>query len=110
MLHSSKWPGLIVGWINCALRQSGDTPEPAKPAVRLNLNTGDRVNIGPAKSSRAIVRYYGPVVFGAGDWIGLELESASGNTDGTVNGISYFSCPKDCGMFIKTSMFDKIDI
>ena len=67
------------------------------------------MTVGSSKPYHAIVRYYGPVAFGPGDWVGLELDTASGNTDGTVNGIPYFSCPKDCGLFVKAQVFDKTE-
>jgi len=89
------------------LTQGCETPDSSR--TRLNLCTGDRVTVGSSKPFHSIVRYYGPVAFGPGDWVGLELDTASGNTDGTVNGIPYFSCPKDCGLFMKAQVFDKTE-
>lgn len=74
---------------------------------RLELCTGDRITVGTSKPCNAIVRYYGPVAFGGGDWVGLELDVPTGNTDGTVHGINYFSCPKEFGLFVKAAMIDK---
>lgn len=73
----------------------------------MTVCTGDRVVVGTSNPRNAIVRYYGPVAFGPGDWVGLELDAPVGKTDGNVSGIPYFSCPKDCGLFVKASMFCK---
>lgn len=49
----------------------------------------------------AIVRYLGNPHFAAGDWVGVELEDASGKNDGAVKGQRYFDCLPSHGMFVK---------
>lgn len=63
------------------------------------------------KGYRAIVRFNGPVTFGAGVWVGLEM--LEGN-EGTNNGYSfidkkqYFTCPKGKGVFVRASQVRKL--
>ncbi|KAI9795502.1 MAG: hypothetical protein M1835_005634 [Candelina submexicana] len=47
------------------------------------------------------VRYIGGTHFAAGDWIGIELEDASGKNDGAVQGERYFDCDAGHGMFVR---------
>ena len=32
-------------------------------------------------------------------WFGIELDEAKGKNDGAVNGVRYFTCPSDRGIF-----------
>ncbi|KAI9706369.1 MAG: hypothetical protein M1836_003374 [Candelina mexicana] len=50
------------------------------------------------------VRYIGGTHFAAGDWIGIELEDASGKNDGAVQGERYFDCDAGHGMFVRPTV------
>lgn len=65
---------------------------------------GDRVVIGSTKQCHGVIRYFGPVGFNNGDWVGLELDKADGKNNGTVNGIPYFTCQDQCGLFVRADM------
>lgn len=52
----------------------------------------------------ATVQFVGNTHFAVGDWIGIELEDASGKNDGAVQGQRYFDCPPGHGMFIRPSV------
>lgn len=65
---------------------------------------GDSVVIGTSKQCHGVIRYYGPVAFSHGDFVGLELDAPDGKNNGTVNGIPYFSCSEMCGLFVRASM------
>lgn len=55
------------------------------------------------RERQALIRYHGIVEFDNGeeDWYGVELLGLSyGNTDGTVNNVTYFQTKEDCGLFI----------
>ena len=52
----------------------------------------------------ATVRFVGAAHFSSGDWVGVELEEASGKNDGSVQGQRYFDCTPGHGMFIRPSV------
>jgi dynactin 1 len=52
---------------------------------------------------RGLVRFYGPTSFSSGKWVGVELNEPNGKNDGTVQGIKYFTCKPNHGMFIRPS-------
>lgn len=52
----------------------------------------------------AKVRFVGNPHFAAGDWLGVELDDASGKNDGAVQGQRYFDCEPGYGMFVRPSV------
>lgn len=36
-----------------------------------------------------------------GVWVGIELDDAKGKNDGSVQGIRYFTCPENHGIFAR---------
>lgn len=50
---------------------------------------------------QATVRFVGDTHFAAGDWIGIELDDATGKNDGAVQGERYFDCEPGYGMFVR---------
>ena len=58
---------------------------------------------------KATVHFVGNTHFAPGDWIGIELEDASGKNDGAVQGHRYFDCPQLHGMFIRPSVLRIVD-
>ena len=57
----------------------------------------------------AIVRFIGSAHFAAGDWVGVELDDASGKNDGAVQGERYFDCESGHGMFVRPGATRIID-
>ena len=49
----------------------------------------------------ATIQFIGQTLFAPGDWIGVELQDASGKNNGEVQGQRYFNCPQDYGMFVR---------
>lgn len=47
------------------------------------------------------IKFIGPTEFAIGDWIGVELDSAEGKNDGTINGVQYFEGREGHGLFVK---------
>lgn len=56
---------------------------------------------------RGTVRFVGPAQFSAGDWVGLELTTPQGKNDGSVQGVQYFSCPANHGIFLREAALRK---
>lgn len=48
-----------------------------------------------------IIKYIGPVAFADGLWLGIELRSATGKNDGSIQGKRYFSCRANHGIFVR---------
>ena len=63
--------------------------------------------VGRTQKQLGTIRYSGPTAFGEGDWVGLELQSPVGRTDGSVNGVTYFKCAANQGIFVKASILVK---
>ena len=57
----------------------------------------------------ATVRFAGSTHFAAGEWVGVELDEATGKNDGEVQGQRYFACPQGYGMFIRPNVATIID-
>lgn len=47
------------------------------------------------------IRYIGPVEGRAEEWVGIELDEPRGSNNGTVNGLRYFYCRENHGLFVK---------
>lgn len=69
------------------------SPQEGKFAV------GDRVAIEGGKQGQ--VAFYGTTEFSRGVWVGVVLETAEGKNNGHVNGVQYFECPPNHGLFIR---------
>ncbi|XP_023234351.1 restin homolog isoform X2 [Centruroides sculpturatus] len=67
---------------------------------------GQRVCIGGVK--KGVLRYYGRTKFANGIWCGVELDEAVGKNDGTVDGVEYFNCKANFGIFAPVSKVEKI--
>ncbi|KAL9104768.1 MAG: hypothetical protein Q9163_000318 [Psora crenata] len=57
----------------------------------------------------ATVQFVGNTHFAAGDWIGVELDEATGKNDGEVQGQRYFNCPAGHGMFVRPTVVTVVD-
>lgn len=78
-------------------------PAATKPAAAAatTLVVGQRVAI-KGRGQHAIVRYIGPVRFAEeGEWLGLQLQTATGKNDGSVKGERYFECAPKFGLFVR---------
>ncbi|XP_073496240.1 coiled-coil domain-containing protein 187 isoform X3 [Phyllobates terribilis] len=87
----------------------------ANDAIHDPLSTfgiGDRVLVKPSKTGT--LRYKGLMSFKAGYWAGVALDEPEGDNDGTYEGIRYFDCLKDYGVFVRPGqishlLFDDAD-
>lgn len=60
---------------------------------------GQKVELQDGRIAR--VHFVGNALFAAGEWLGVELEDASGKNDGSVQGQRYFDCKPGHGMFVR---------
>lgn len=60
---------------------------------------GDRVYVD--KYRPGSVAYFGDVEFASGDWVGVVLDSPTGNHDGKIHGREYFQCAPFHGIFVR---------
>ncbi|KAJ5380473.1 Dynactin [Penicillium cataractarum] len=67
--------------------------------------TGQEISLGTVitltDGRQATVRFIGLTHFANGEWIGVELNDATGKNDGEVQGERYFQCEPGFGMFIR---------
>lgn len=70
-------------------------------ARKMSLSVGSRIELNDGRA--ATVRFLGTTNFQTGEWVGVELEEATGKNDGSVKGERYFQCPLGHGMFLRQS-------
>lgn len=63
------------------------------------LQIGQTVELTDGRT--ATVRFLGNPHFAAGEWVGVELDDATGKNNGAVQGQRYFDCRAGHGMFVK---------
>eukprot|EP00927_Polykrikos_kofoidii_P068072 TRINITY_DN63465_c0_g1_i1.p1 TRINITY_DN63465_c0_g1~~TRINITY_DN63465_c0_g1_i1.p1 ORF type:complete len:495 (-),score=106.94 TRINITY_DN63465_c0_g1_i1:82-1566(-) len=51
-----------------------------------------------------IVRFAGETKFASGQWLGVELDVPQGKNDGSVQGVRYFDCPPQSGLFCRPNV------
>lgn len=80
-------------------RPANRKKRPAKSATE-NVKVGDAVLL--RKRGLGIVRYKGPIHCDEKQdtWLGVELKTADGKNDGTVQKKKYFNCPPNHGVFV----------
>ena len=66
-----------------------------------SLSVGQKIELNDGRV--AIVRFVGTTHFQTGDWVGVELDEATGKNDGSVKGERYFQCAQGYGMFLRPS-------
>ncbi|XP_046405746.1 CAP-Gly domain-containing linker protein 4-like [Ischnura elegans] len=74
----------------------------------MNFSLNERVVVGGSKTG--ILRYCGSTEFAPGFWAGVELDSSEGKNDGSVNGVQYFKCPRNHGIFAPIDRVTKASV
>ncbi|KAK7109531.1 dynactin subunit 1-like isoform X4 [Littorina saxatilis] len=77
-------------------------------AAQTPIKVGTRVEV-VGKGVVGTVAYIGTTVFSAGKWIGVVLDEPKGKNNGTVQGKNYFSCPDNCGIFVRQSQIAALE-
>ena len=67
----------------------------------LALGVGQTIELNDGR--HAIVRFLGATGFAPGEWVGVELDDATGKNDGSVKGERYFDCEANYGMFLRAA-------
>ena len=62
------------------------------------LELGDRVL---ANGKHGVLAFLGTTQFAKGNWAGIVLDSLDGKNNGSVNGVQYFECEPNRGLFAK---------
>ncbi|XP_067945220.1 uncharacterized protein [Watersipora subatra] len=93
MLAMSSHPRKIPKLSPCRSQLQQST-SPVSPKLTL----GTKVIISGQKEG--VLRYYGLTQFADSIWCGVELFDGSGKNDGAVQGVRYFSCPDNHGVFV----------
>ena len=73
------------------------------------VDLGKRVCYLTKKESterRGVLRYIGEPEFASGLWVGIELDQPVGKNNGWLNGIRYFTCEANHGIFIRAERVD----
>lgn len=55
------------------------------------------------------VRFAGTTKFAGGEWLGIELDTAGGKNNGSVQGVKYFYCNPNAGLFLRQADVEMID-
>lgn len=71
-----------------------------------DIKVGDRVEI-PIVNGTGEVAFIGETHFAKGLWYGVILYDGEGRCDGSVDGIRYFKCAKNRGIFIRSGRTEK---
>ena len=80
-------------------------PKAARP--QLPLETGGRVLVRETMPGR--VHFIGEVHYAKGEWCGVELDEPLGKNNGTIKGVSYFSCEHQHGIMVRPAECTAID-
>ncbi|EME49940.1 hypothetical protein DOTSEDRAFT_77089 [Dothistroma septosporum NZE10] len=63
------------------------------------LSVGLKVELNDGRIGS--IRYVGTTAFAIGEWVGVELEEATGKNDGSIQGTRYFECAPAHGIFCR---------
>ncbi|KAF5279166.1 hypothetical protein FQR65_LT03412 [Abscondita terminalis] len=74
----------------------------------VDFKIGDRVIIKSSQGSKVgTLRFMGTTNFASGEWCGVELDEPRGKNDGSVEGIRYFECKPQFGLFAPVTKVSK---
>ncbi|XP_040569889.1 CAP-Gly domain-containing linker protein 3 [Lepeophtheirus salmonis] len=74
----------------------------------LGLKVGDRVVLRGEDEKFGSLEYCGLTSFAPGVWVGVKLDEPHGKNDGSVQGVVYFKCQKNHGLFVPPGKISKM--
>jgi len=85
--------------------EEGKKQEEKEKLVAEKIKVGDRCQLGSNTEfpRRGEVKFVGALSGKPGTFIGIQLDEPYGKNNGSVNGVSYFSCMPKCGIFVRPS-------
>ncbi|RDD45439.1 CAP-Gly domain-containing linker protein 3 [Trichoplax sp. H2] len=86
-------------------RRSSDKKSLKETILSFDFKPGDTVRSG---SKVGKLCYFGRTEFADGIWAGIKLDEPIGKNDGTVDGVTYFSCKPKHGILVNASRVQKV--
>ena len=91
----------MLGWLRSVM--SDETDSYGKPII-----VGGKVCVKD-KNLEGVVKFVGSTEFAPGKWIGIHLAEPKGKNNGSVQGKAYFTCPENCGLFVRQNQVLMLD-
>ncbi|XP_035206244.1 CAP-Gly domain-containing linker protein 1-like [Stegodyphus dumicola] len=73
-----------------------------------DLKVNDKVYV-LGKNTTGKVAFIGNTHFSDGIWIGVALDDPKGRNNGSCEGVSYFKCPRNHGIFVRSCQLERED-
>mmetsp|Transcript_44031 Transcript_44031/g.94897 ORF Transcript_44031/g.94897 Transcript_44031/m.94897 type:complete len:1170 (-) Transcript_44031:231-3740(-) len=111
MSFSSKSPGKFM-----SRNLSNINIGPSSGGISMGLpKLGDQVIVSEKLlldrgAQLGTVRFLGETAFAQGIWVGVALHNNVGKNDGCVDGLRYFECDADHGLFVRPKMCIPLDV
>ncbi len=80
------------------------TPSSKRRINNEDFSVDSRVIVNTGRSvvqKVGTIRFIGELDHKEGIWYGIELDEAVGKHNGSIDEHIYFTCPKDCGIFVR---------
>jgi len=79
-------------------------------STSLVVNTPVLVHRGASGKMSGVIRFVGETLFAPDLWVGVELDGPWGKNDGSVQGVVYFRCCRNCGIFVRTEHIESLPV
>merc|ERR1712156_555006 len=70
------------------------------------VKIGARVTVPSKNVGVGTIAFIGETKFAKGEWIGLILDEKKGKNNGSIQGVEYFSCEPEFGMFVRPGLIE----
>lgn len=89
---------------------SDQEEEEEKEPVEL-VGSDEKYGVGfrvTLEEQHGTVRFIGETQFAEGKWVGIEFDKPVGKNDGSVEGLTYFSCKPNHGLFVQDEVMQQL--